>query len=318
MASRPRALAALTLILTQLTPLATVLSQGAVPDVEVEAIAPDKVGECLPANFTVRAGDEARIVVEVVNRGNGTYSGPVVDLLPRGWVLAPDSVTVGGGQADVAVEGQRIICNVTLGPGQSLRITYTVTVWDQGCNRVTAGGEGAACCVSLVPVTLTLSPIFLLLLGFLPIRSRPVVVDKNSLKDLISALGEGRISKRWKLHVSRRTVSDLLTDPEVGGSVERLVSTGVLKVQDPTADREVDRLVLGLVRQLGLDRDEAEALALAMGMNAKALITSSEALRKAGAEASLDAMTPREFLEEMVFRGTLSDREWDSALRRSS
>lgn len=34
------------------------------------------------------------------------------------------------------------------------------------------------------------------------------------------------------------------------------------------------------------DHYEAEALALAMGMNAKALITSSEALRKAGAEAS--------------------------------
>ncbi len=274
-----------------------------VPAIGVTKTCPDEV----------RSGEQARIVVTVVNRGNGTFTGELVDLLPEGWVLSPESVEVEG-RAEVRVEAGRLVLNLTLDPGETVRIIYTVTVNDEGCNRVTVAGEEVECCVSIVPATLST---MLLILAFLPVRSRPVVVDRESLKRLILSLGEERISKRWKIHISRRTASALLTDPAVGGSVERLISTGVLKVQDMTSEAEMARLVRRLARRLGVDRDEAESLALAMAMNARALISSSAILREAGAEISLDVRTPKEFIEEMISTGTLTEREWILALRKA-
>ncbi|MDK2463718.1 MAG: hypothetical protein QI223_02950 [Candidatus Korarchaeota archaeon] len=253
----------------------------------------------------VKSGDTARIVITVVNRGNGTFSGELVDLLPEGWVLNPDSIEVGC-PAEARVESGRLVLNLSLGPGGTVRIAYTVTVNDAGCNRVLVEGKGAECCSSIIPTVLSG---MLIILAFLPIRSRPVVVDRESLKSLILSLGEDGVSRAWRIYTPRRTASILLSDPTVGASVGRLLSTGVLKVQDVTAEAGTARIVRELAESLGVDRDEAESLAMAMAMNARSLISSREALREAGAEVSLDVKTPREFVEEMVSRGVLPERE---------
>ncbi|HDI85809.1 MAG TPA: hypothetical protein ENF83_00175, partial [Candidatus Korarchaeota archaeon] len=130
MASRLRALAALTLILTQLAPLATVLSQGAVPDVEVESIAPDKVGECLPANFTVR----------LANGGDGNATNVVLRVsLPGGVTYVQRTGRVNGTPVEPTISGGDLVWNISeagydpLDPGDRLDVEFNLSA---GCSSL--------------------------------------------------------------------------------------------------------------------------------------------------------------------------------------
>ncbi len=275
-----------------------------IPSIEVTKTCPEGV----------EVGDSARIVVTVANRGNGSFSGELTDPIPDGWVLRPESVEVEGRAEveEVGVDG--IVLNLSLDPGETVRVSYTVAVEGAACNRVTVGGEGAECCVSAVPTIF--SGALLLALAFLPIRSRPTVVDTEALRELVSRLGEARMSRMRGIYTPRRAASILLSDPVVGPGVERLMSEGVLRVQDPTSDAEAARFVAELAEGLGVREDEAEALAMAMAMDARALVSPNGALARAGAEVALDVKTPTELVEEMASRGEITEEEWGLVLKR--
>ncbi len=108
----------------QIPPLSAALSQGSRPDVGIVVLAPDKVGECIPANFTVR----------LANSGDENATNVVVTLtLPAGAAYVRGTGYVNGTPADPTVSGSELIWNVSdvgfnpLEPGARLKVGFNLS-----------------------------------------------------------------------------------------------------------------------------------------------------------------------------------------------
>jgi len=252
-------------------------------------------------------GEEIRILIVVDNAGNGTFSGEVTDRLPDGWEYVPGSSRVGGVPAEPRVEGRTLIWTVEVPPGGSVEIEYSAVTYEPGCNLVRVEGEEDECCVAASAPIIT-ATLLLPLLGLVFPVKKPIVLDRESAKQVILSMGAEKLSKTERVHVTRRTASSLLSDPEVAEDAAKLIALGAIEVHDITADPGIRAAVERVSDSFGADPDSVEAAALGAAIGAKYVVLADPEARKVAVSLSLDTRSPREYAEDLAGQGRASVR----------